>query len=503
MKNKTYLCIDLKSFYASVECVERELDPMTTNLVVADESRSEKTICLAVSPSLKAYKIPGRARLFEVVQRVKEVNAQRRQKAKEHRFVGSSFDDCELKKNADLELSYLTAMPRMALYIKYSTRIYNIYLKHIAPEDIHVYSIDEVFMDVTSYLKTYKLSARELAMKIIRDVLNNTGITATAGIGTNMYLAKVAMDIVAKKIPPDKDGVRIAELDEMSYRRELWAHRPLTDFWRVGRGYSKKLEANGLFTMGDIARCSLTDYGENKLYKLFGINAELLIDHAWGWEPCSIADVKAYKPENKSLGSGQVLHRPYDFYKAKMVVREMTELLALDLVEKKIVTDQIVLTVGYDIENISNPEISKYYKGEVTTDYYGRKIPKHAHGTANIGRFTSSAMLIIKAVMELYDQIVDEKLLVRRINISANHIADESTVREEKNYEQLDLFTDYEELARQQEKEETELKKERSLQEAMIELKRRFGKNAVLKGTNFQEGATTKDRNKQIGGHKA
>ena len=503
MDNRIYLCIDLKSFYASVECIERNLDPMTTNLVVADASRTEKTICLAVSPSLKSYGIPGRPRLFEVIQRVKEVNNQRKQNAPGEKFDGFSNDYKELRGNPSLELTYIVAPPRMAHYMDYSTRIYNIYLKYIAPEDIHVYSIDEVFIDITSYLNTYHLSARELAIKIIRDVLNTTGITATAGIGTNMYLAKIAMDIVAKKIPADKNGVRIAELDEMSYRKQLWNHRPLTDFWRLGRGYAKKLEENGLYTMGDIAEYSLIEYGEDKLYKMFGVNAELLIDHAWGWEPCTIEHIRAYKPENKSLGSGQVLHCPYDFDKAKLIVREMTELLVLDLVEKRLVTDQIVLTVGYDIENLTNPEIKRYYKGEITTDHYGRKVPKHAHGTANIGRLTSSTMLIMKAVMELFDNIVNPKLLVRRINISANHVVSENIIEKNQNFEQIDLFTDYEALQKKREQEERELKKERAIQEATIEIRNKFGKNAILKGTNLQEGATTKDRNNQIGGHRA
>ena len=503
MDNRTYLCIDLKSFYASVECIERNLDPMTTNLVVADGSRTEKTICLAVTPSLKAYGISGRARLFEVVQRVKEVNNERRRKAPNRTFTDKSENAIELSENPALELSYIVAPPRMAHYMEYSTRIYDVYLKYISADDILVYSIDEVFMDITSYLNTYKMTAHELAMKIIRDVLATTGITATAGIGTNMYLAKIAMDIKAKKMPADKDGVRIAELDEMSYRRELWTHRPLTDFWRVGAGYSRKLEANRFYTMGDIARASTTTYGENQLYKLFGINAELLIDHAWGWEPCTIADAKAYKPENKSISTGQVLHCPYDFEKAKLIVREMIELLALDLVEKKIATDQIVLTIGYDIENLTDPEISKYYKGEVTTDHYGRKVPKHAHGTANIGRHTASTMLIMKSVIELFDRIVDKNLLVRRITIAANHIISESDIKEDKGYEQLDLFTDYDELTKKREKEQRELEKERKIQQATIELRNRFGKNAILKGINLQEGATTIDRNKQIGGHKA
>lgn len=500
---KKYLCIDLKSFYASVECVERGLDPMTTNLVVADSSRTEKTICLAVTPSLKAYGLPGRARLFEVVQKVKDINYQRRWNAYGKKLTGESFDATELKNNSNLALSYITAPPRMAYYSRYSARIFDIYLKYISVDDILSYSIDEVFMDITNYLNPYKMTAHQLALTIIKDVLKETGITATAGIGTNMYLAKIALDIVAKKIPADQDGVRIAELDEMSYRRELWNHKPLTDFWRIGKGYAKKLEANCMYTMGDIAKRSLSKDGEKSLFKLFGKNAELLIDHAWGREPCTMEDVKAYTPDNKSLGSGQVLHCPYDFKKARLIVQEMLELLALDLVEKKIVTDQIVLTVGYDIDNLTIPEISKHYKGEITTDYYGRKVPKHAHGTANIGRFTSSAMLITKATLELFDSIVDDRLLVRRVNISANHIIPEGELKDKQEYEQFEFFVDYDEKQKQDEKETLMLEKERKIQETTIELRKRFGKNAILKGMNLQEGATTIDRNQQIGGHKA
>lgn len=506
-RQKSYIAIDLKSFYASVECVERELDPLATNLVVADAARTEKTICLAVSPSLKAYGIPGRARLFEVVQRVKEVNAQRRNKAPGRRFAGSSCDAAELAEHPELELAYITAPPRMAFYVEYSTKIYNIYLKYVSSEDMHVYSIDEVFMDVTDYLHVYGMTPRELAVKILGDVLTETGITATAGIGTNLYLCKVAMDIGAKHVMPDENGVRIAELDEMSYRRQLWSHRPLTDFWRVGHGYRKKLEEAGLFTMGDIARCSLGGdndyYNEELLYQMFGVNAELLIDHAWGWEPTTIALVKAYKPETNSISSGQVLHCPYDFEKGKLIVREMTDLLALDLVEKKMVTDQMTLTIGYDIENLSDPEIRNRYKGEVTTDRYGRKVPKHAHGTVNLDRQTSSTRLIMEAVMELYDRIVNPILLIRRVTVTANRLADEAEVRNKQEFEQMDLFTDYEAIQREKDAENQRLLKERRLQEAVLEIKGRYGKNAVLKGMNLQEGATTKDRNRQIGGHKA
>ncbi|KGK81127.1 DNA methylase [Desulfosporosinus sp. HMP52] len=507
MKNRTYIAIDLKSFYASVECVERGLDPLTTNLVVADASRTEKTICLAVSPSLKAYGIPGRPRLFEVVQRVKEANAVRLRKAPGRAFSGVSSNDTELKSSPGLSLDYIVAPPRMAYYIEYSTQIYNIYLKYIAPEDIHVYSIDEVFLDATDYLNTYNLSARELATKIILDVLKTTGITATAGIGTNLYLSKIAMDIQAKHIPADNNGMRIAELDEMSYRRSLWSHRPLTDFWRVGKGYAKKLEEKGLFTMGDIARCSLgkpTDYyNEDLLYKLFGINAELLIDHAWGWEPCTIADIKAYKPSTNSIGSGQVLHYAYTFDKAKLIVREMTDLLVLDLVDKRLVTDQLVLTVGYDIDNLTDPEIKKSYHGAITIDHHGRNLPKSAHGSVNLGRQTSSTKLIMDAVTDLFKRIVDKNLLIRRVNITANHVVDEATVQMTGNFEQLDLFTDYAAVQAKKEDEEAELAREKKMQQAMLEIKKKYGKNAILKGMNLEEGATTVDRNRQIGGHKA
>lgn len=504
-----YVAIDLKSFYASVECVERQLDPMNTNLVVADVSRTEKTICLAVSPSLKSFGISGRARLFEVVQKVREVNLQRKACAPGHKFTGESYLCDELLAHPEFSVSYIIAAPRMAHYMEYSTKIYEIYLQYIAPEDIHVYSIDEVFMDVTAYLRTYSLSAKELAGKIIQDVLDKTGITATAGIGTNLYLCKVAMDIVAKHTEPDANGVRIAELDEMRYRELLWDHRPITDFWRVGRGYAKKLAENGMFTMGDVARCSVGDsqsfYNEDLLYRLFGINAELLIDHAWGWEPTTISLIKQYKPETNCLSSGQVLQCPYDYDKAELIVKEMTDLLVLDLVEKKLVTDQMVLTIGYDIENLTDPEISRNYSGEVTTDHYGRKVPKHAHGTANLDRPTSSTKRIMEAVTALYERIVDKNLLIRRINVTANHLTDESAAHErsQDSYIQMDLFTDYEALEEQRQKEETDLKKERAIQEAILSVKKKYGKNAILKGMNLEEGATTMERNHQIGGHKA
>ncbi len=506
-RQKSYIAIDLKSFYASVECVERGLNPLTTNLVVADSERTEKTICLAVSPSLKAYGISGRARLFEVVQRVKEVNLERRSRAPGRQSLGASCNATELAEHPELELSYIIAPPRMAFYVEYSTRIYSLYLKYVAPEDMHVYSIDEVFMDVTDYLHVYNMTPRELAGKIVRDVLEETGITATAGIGTNLYLCKVAMDIGAKHVMPDENGVRIAELDEMSYRRQLWSHRPLTDFWRVGHGYRKRLEEAGLFTMGDIARCSLGGdgdyYNEELLYRLFGVNAELLIDHAWGWEPVTMEMIKAYKPETNSISSGQVLQQPYDFEKGKLIVREMTDLLALELVEKRLVTDQMTLTIGYDIENLTDPELRKSYRGETATDRYGRKVPRHAHGTANLTRRTSSSRLITDAVMELYDRIADPRLLVRRVTVAANRLADEAQAGEVQKFEQLELFTDYEAVQREKDKENQRLLKERRLQEAVLEIKGKYGKNAVLKGMNLQEGATTRDRNRQIGGHKA
>ena len=502
MKQHTYIAIDLKSFYASVECRDRGLDPLDTNLVVADESRTDKTICLAVTPTLKSFDIPGRARLFEVKQRVQEVNADRKRNLRGREFSGSSHFYSELSKDPSLALDFIIAPPRMAYYMEYSTRIYEIYMKYVAPEDIIVYSIDEVFMDVTDYLQTYRMSPRDLAMKMILEVLEATGITATAGIGTNLYLCKVAMDVMAKHIPSDENGVRIAFLDEMTYRRELWSHRPITDFWRVGRGYAKKLETYGIYTMGDVARCS--EQNEELLYRLFGKNAELLIDHAWGWEPCTVEAVKAYRPESSSLGSGQVLQCPYDAEKAKLVVREMADALSLDLVEKRLVTDQIVITVGYDIENLTDPERRKKYRGEVVTDRYGRQIPKHAHGTENLESFTSSTQKMVEAASVLYDRIVDKNLLIRRMNITANNIVEEKTAPQKNNsYQQLDLFTDYAAEEEQEKQEALRLDRERKLQEATITIKKKFGKNAILKGMSLQEGATAKNRNEQIGGHKA
>ena len=507
MNERVYLAIDLKSFFASVECVERGLDPLKTHLVVADASRTEKTICLAVSPSMKAYGIPGRPRLFEVVQKVREINLQRERRAPHRTLNGASFLAEELEKSPELRMDYIIARPRMARYMAVSTRVYQIYLKYVAPEDIHVYSIDEVFMEVTRYLKTYRLTARELAMRMILDVLSETGITATAGIGTNLYLCKVAMDIGAKRIAPDANGVRIAELNELSYRKNLWDHRPLTDFWRVGTGYARKLESVGLHTMGDVARCSLGGpgeyYNENLLYKLFGVNAELLIDHAWGWEPCTIDEIKAYRPGSSSLGSGQVLQCAYPFEKARLVAREMADQLALSLVEKGLVTDQLVLTVGYDVDNLTDPAIRKSYRGPVTTDRYGRAIPKHAHGTEQLERPTSSCRQLMEAVARLFDRVVDARLLVRRMYVVAGRVIREKEANEHLFCEQLDLFTDYaaQEAARRQE--ETALKRERSLQEAALLLKRKYGRNALFRGMNLEEGATAMERNRQIGGHRA
>lgn len=493
-EERSYIAIDLKSFYASAECAERGLDPLTTNLVVADLTRTEKTICLAVSPSLKAYGIGGRARLFEVVQRVKEVNRERLKHAPGHRFVGRSHSAPELASDPSLELDYIVAKPQMAHYMEISTRIYGIYLKYIAPEDIHVYSIDEVFIDATAYLRTYRKTPHELAIMMIRDVLEQTGITATAGIGTNLYLAKVAMDIVAKHIPADKDGVRIAELDEMTYRKKLWSHTPITDFWRVGRGYAARLESEGLYTMGDVAYCSVTD--EERLYRQFGVNAELLIDHAWGCEPCRISDIKAYRPENNSISSGQVLQEPYDFDKARLVVREMTDNLSLDLVEKRLVTDRIDLTVGYDT---SNADEKKHFSGTVTSDRYGRKIPKPAHGNIKLKRPTSSSRMMTEAADELFGRIVDPKMTVRRMYVVACNVIPETNVNDGKGFEQLDFFTEHEDDSEETEK----LMREKSVQSAIVGIKKKFGKNAVLKGMNYEEGATARERNGQIGGHKA
>ncbi len=497
MEERSYIAIDLKSFYASVECMQRGLDPLDTCLVVADESRTEKTIGLAVSPALKKYGVPGRPRLFEVIQKVRDANRQRLKDAPGGVFKGKSVSNRMLSNDPSLEIDFLIAKPQMALYMQYSTRIFSIYSRFVSSEDIHVYSIDEVFIDVTDYLKTYKTTAKALSEKMVNEVLKETGVTATVGIGTNLYLAKVAMDIVAKHIPANESGAKIAELDEMSYRKLLWDHKPLTDFWRVGRGYQRRLEKMGLYTMGDVARCSIgkeTDYyNEKLLYDAFGVNAELLIDHAWGYEPCRISDIKAYKPETHSISQGQVLQEPYDFDKARLIVREMTDQLALEMVDKRINCDQMVLTVGYDIENTSDPDRMKKYKGSFETDPYGRKIPKSAHGSINLTRRTSSARIMLEAISSLYDRIVDPDLLVRRMYVVANHVEDEER---EKAAEQLDMFTDYE-------KEDKALDKEKRRQHAILDIKKKFGANAILRGMNLQEGATARDRNQQIGGHKA
>ena len=499
---RTYIAIDLKSFYASVECVERQLDPLRTNLVVADVTRTDKTICLAVSPSLKAHGISGRARLFEAIQQLRMVNYQRQMAAPGRRFTGKSWNDTELQEHPDWEVDYIAAPPRMALYVDYSTRIYDIYLRYIAPEDIHVYSIDEVFMDVTDYLQTYRMTAHELAMTMIRHVLRETGITATAGIGTNLYLCKVAMDIVAKHIPADADGVRIAELDEMSYRQQLWDHQPLTAFWRFGRGITDKLRRIGVTTMGQLARISLTH--EDLLYKLFGVNAELIIDHAWGWEPCTIDYIKAYRPETNSLSSGQVLTCAYSYDKALVVIKEMADAMALDLLDKGLVTNQLVITVGYDIECLTNPHIARWYDGPIHTDHYGRQVPKAAHATINLGQYTSSSRTLIEAVCASFSQCVNDRLLIRRMNISANHvISEDKAAKLTRGPVQLDLFTDYDAQRAEQAALEDERNKERKMQEAILAIKRQFGKNAILRGTSFSEGATARERNQQIGGHKA
>ena len=498
MQERCYIAIDLKSFYASVECVERGLDPLTTHLVVADPSRTDKTICLAVSPALKAYGIPGRPRYFEVLRQVAAINAQRLARAPGRRFGAASCDALRLASDPSLALEMLTAVPRMALYIEYSSRIYDVYLQFFSPDDIHVYSIDEVFIDATAYLKHGKLAARDLAQSVILAVLRATGVTAAAGIGTNLYLAKVAMDIMAKKVAPDEHGVRIAFLDEATYRRQLWDHTPLRDFWRVGKGCASRLERYGIRTMGDLARHSL--HGEDLLFRLFGVNAELLIDHAWGHEPCTMADIKTYQPASRSLGSGQVLHTPYDVPRARLVVWEMADLLALELVEKRLVTDQLVLTVGYDRASLA-PE--RGYTGEVVTDAYGRLIPRHAHGTMTLERPTSSGKRLTRAVLELFDRIVDTALLVRRVSLAAGRVLPESRIPQTSGPRQLDLLTDYAAEARRARQEQLDLSKERRRQEAILKIRERYGKNALLKSLNLEEGATTRERNQQIGGHKA
>lgn len=500
-KKRIYVAIDLKSFYASVECVQRGLNPFSTNLVVADASRTDKTICLAVSPALKAYGLPGRLRLFEVNQSVARINATRLKSAPEGTFTGSSYDNDMLKLHPELKLDFITATPRMSLYMKYSTDIYRIYLKYFSHEDIHVYSCDEVFIDISDYMTIYGKSPEELTRSIILDIFNTTGITATAGIGTNMYLCKIAMDIWAKHIPADEYGVRIATLDEISYRHALWDHTPITDFWRVGHGTARRLAEYGMFTMGDIAECSEKD--EELLYRLFGVNAELLIDHAWGYEPCTIADIKSYRPKSSSLSSGQVLMRPYTNAEARIIVREMTDVLSLDLVDKGLVTDQLVLDIGYDKDALSDAALFKAYSGLISTDRYGRSVPKPSHGSVNTGRPTASTRLLTEAAVRLYDEITDDRLTVRRITVTANHTVPEDSISDEPEYTQLELFTDYEAADRSKKEEDTALRKEKALQKATLELQKRYGKNAVIKGTDLQDGAMTISRNAQIGGHNA
>lgn len=502
-KKHTYICIDLKSFYASVECVERGMDPLRTNLVVADPTRTEKTICLAVTPSLKAFGIPGRARLFEVLERVREVNDRRRKALRTKTFTGSSVSAEELEKDPSLELDFVVAPPQMRRYMEVSGQIFGIYLRYVAPEDIFPYSVDEVFMDVTAYLNTYRMTGHELAIRMIREVLSETGITATAGIGTNMYLAKIAMDIVAKHMPADADGVRIAELDEMSYRRYLWTHRPLTDFWRVGPGTARKLEKRGLYTMGDVARCSMEN--EDLLYHMFGIQAELLIDHAWGWEPTEMQEVKNYKPKENSLSVGQVLKEPYTAEKARLIVHEMTDLLVMDIVDKGLMTDQVVLTVCYDVNNLTDPDRAAAYKGEIKKDYYGRLVPKNSHGTGNLKAYSSSSREIIDAMLAVYDRIIDPTLTVRRIYVVANHVVPREQVPKKKEEgRQLDLFADFSpEKQEENRKAEADREKEEKIQQAILSVRKKYGKNALLKGMNLEEGATTRERNEQVGGHRA
>lgn len=499
LKNHIYAAIDLKSFYASVECIERGLNPLKNNLVVADNSRTDKTICLAVSPALKAYGIPGRPRLFEVINKIKQINIERQRLNKNRDFIAKSINSAELNNNNQLKLDYIVATPRMSLYIEYSKRIYEIYLKHVSFEDIHVYSIDEVFLDITPYLKKEKLKPYDFVRKILLDVFQETGITATAGIGTNLYLAKVAMDILAKHISPDKNGTRIAGLDEMMYRKKLWSHQPLTDFWHIGKGYERRLTKLKLFTMGDIARQSIID--EDVLYNEFGINAELLIDHAWGYEPCTISDIKAYKPMKNSISTGQVLHRGYKYEQAKIVLCEMIDSLSLDLVEKQLVTKQVVLHISYDRENMSSSD----YKGKTKKDNYGRMVPMHSHGTVNLDFHTSSTDILRNNVSELFDSIVKKNLLIRKLNITFCNVINFLDISQhtKKTYEQLDLFTDYESKDKQEKVLQEKLKKEMALQKAILKIKNKYGKNAVLKVMDLQDGATAKERNEQIGGHKA
>ena len=496
---RIYAAIDLKSFFASVECRKRNLDPLTTNLVVADNTRTEKTICLAISPSLKAYGLPGRARLFEVVQKVKNINNDRKRWAFQNIFTGKSYNDIELKQNKNLELDYIIAPPHMASYMEYSAKIYNIYLKYVSPEDIFPYSIDEIFCDLTSYLNTYKLTPRELVTKIIHDVYETTGITANAGIGTNLFLCKIAMDVMAKHVAPDKYGVRIAELDEKSFREKLWNHRPITDFWRVGKGYAKRLEKYRMFTMGDVARCSVDN--EELLYKLFGVNAELLIDHSWGWECATIKSIKECKPANRSLCSGQVLHCPYNYEQSRLIIKEMANEIVLDMVQKHFVTDMLVLTVEYDVENLKNAEFSKNYNGEIKEDRYGREVPKPAHGTFRLDKKTFSTRIISEGFVHLYDEIINRNLLIRKIYLTVGNLTDEKELKQENQYEQVNLLTNYGKLAEKEKEEKVKLEKEKKIQNTIIDLKNRFGKNAIIKGMDLEEDATTIQRNGQIGGH--
>ena len=493
-----FLAIDLKSFYASVECIEKGYDPLDTNLVVADASRTEKTICLAVSPSLKKYGISGRARLFEVIQTINRENNKRLKES--HYFNGESYLESELKNDKHLKIAYKIATPRMSHYMNWSQAIYKIYLKYVSPEDIHVYSIDEVFMDITHYIHIYQKTPKELASQILSDIYETTGLIATAGIGTNLYLCKVAMDIVAKHIKKDSNGQRIALLNEERYRKYLWNHRPLTDFWRVGRGYAKKLEDNHIYTMGDIAKISLVN--EDLLFKLFGVNAELLIDHAWGYEPCTISDAKNYKPLRNSISTGQVLHCAYDYNKARLVVREMADSLSLDLVDKHLISNQFVLTIGYDAENLLDPKITNLYHGEIITDNYGRSIPKHAHGTTNIDHYTSSTSIITNEVVKLYDKIINRDLLIKRINLTACNVVNENYQDKTVITKQLDLFSDTSAINKQKENELNNEVEERKIQRTLIDIKNKYGKNAILKGMNLEEGSTQKDRNEQVGGHR-
>ncbi len=503
MSGRTYLAIDLKSFYASVECVERGLDPMTTHLVVADQSRTDKTICLAVSPALKAYGVPGRARLFEARQAVEKANRRRRAKAPGGAFSGKSWDETALAADPALEMDILVAPPRMAHYIEVSARVYQVYLRFAAPADIHVYSIDEVFIDATDYLKSAGVTAEAFAREAVRQVLEATGITATAGIGPNLYLAKVAMDIEAKHCPPDENGVRVARLDERSYRQKYWDHRPLTDFWRVGRGIARRLEENGMATMGDVARVSLSDAGQEKLFRLFGVNAELLIDHAWGFESCTMADIKAYEPADHSVGSGQVLQCPYPFEKAALAVREMADALALDLVDQGLVTDRLTLAVGYDIENLTDPARRAAYRGPVVTDHYGRSTPKPVHATARLETPTASARELVAAAQALMEKIADPVLLVRRLTLTAGRVLTEEEAEAAPVCRQLDLFHDWGAEAAKEQQAAARRAREKKMQAAMLGIKKKYGKNAILKGMDLEDGATGKLRGGLIGGHKA